>query len=288
MKEEFNAFSADNDKARIEKIMSRLSALPEGEAIAAFITTNKVRIDLTDNPIHIAASSLIIKTIKDGIYEYERPVVFLKRGLSDDNLLQAIVHEVGHLNQHLSNVGNPDRLLSEKEYILFYRAAEADAQALATEVTWAMKQAGDAGPWSESCKVGYKDICDAYEAKVTADPGSIKNGTAKRVAFDTWFSKPERIAGYNRSTVEDMIPWIERLRTVFKDNDLKQQPLDADWVRKLDGIGPKSYLLDSGNRSLVSDPYYSDNCDTRPKQAPANSAAPPPPARNPPTHTSPV
>ncbi len=286
LKEEFNAFSADKDQARIDKILERLSAVPDGQGIVTFIRENNVRIDLTDNPIHFAASSLIINTIKDGVYEYEKPVIFLKRGLHDDNLLQAIVHEVGHLNQHLAKVGNPDRILTEKEYILFYRAAEADAQALATEVTWALKAAGDGGPWDETCKVGYKDICDAYEMMVTADPSSIGNGTAKRIAFDTWFSNQDRVAGYNKATVEDMIPWLERIRNVFKNSNMTQKPLDNAWLDKLDSVSPKSYLRDPGNRSLLQDEFYSGDTARRPTPPQAN-AAPDAPAPNPPMQSGP-
>ncbi len=206
--------------------------------------------------------------------------------MNDDNLLQAIVHEVGHLNQHMSNVGNPDRILTEKEYILFYRAAEADAQALATEVTWAMKAAGDTGPWNETCKVGYKDICDAYEMLATADPSSINSGAAKRIAFDTWFTNPDRIAGYNKSTVEDMIPWLEHIRNFFKNSNMTQKPLDEAWVNKLDSVSPKSYLRDSSNRSLLHDEFYGGDTSSRPKPPQANMP-PAAPAPNPPMQSAP-
>ncbi|MCC7037568.1 MAG: hypothetical protein IT560_09725 [Alphaproteobacteria bacterium] len=158
MKEEFNNSSADpansaaataaRDDARIEAIKARIAGVPEGDSVVTFLNQNNVTIELLDDPVNWAASTLTITTVRDGEYFYQNPKILLKRGLTDDNLLQAIVHETGHLNQHLSKVGNPDRILSEKEYILFYRAAEADAQALCTEVTWALKQQGDAGPWN--------------------------------------------------------------------------------------------------------------------------------------------
>ncbi len=51
-----------------------------------------------------------------------------------------------------------------------------------------------------------QNYCDAYQAKVTADPDSIGDGSAKRVAFDAWFGNRARVAGYNESSVNDMIP----------------------------------------------------------------------------------
>ncbi|MDI1228875.1 MAG: hypothetical protein PSY14_14440 [bacterium] len=289
LKEEFNEFSADRDQTRIDGIMARLSKVPDGEAIVTFIRHNNVRIELSDNPIHLAASGLIIKNIKDGVWEYDKPAIFLKRSLNDDNLLQAIVHEVGHLNQHLSKVGNPDRILSETETILFYRAAEADAQALATEVTWALKMAGDGKPWNETCKVGYKDICDAYQAKVTSDPASIGDGSAKRVAFDTWFGNRARVAGYNESSVNDMIPWLNRVRGVFKNSNMQEKPLDAGWVSRLDSVSPKPYLNTAGARSLLTDALYRGDTATR-KADFANDNSKPAkaePAPNPPMQSAP-
>ena len=286
MKEEFNNSSADpastaasqaaRDDARIEGLKARLKAVPEGEDIVTFLNQNNVQIELLDDPVNWAASTLMITSLRDGEYFYTTPKVLMKRELADDNLLQALVHETGHLNQHLSKVGNPDRILSEKEYILFYRAAEADAQALCTEVTWALKQAGDAGPWNAACNAGYKDICDAYEMMVTADPSSIENGTAKRIAFDTWFSNPSRLAGYNEATADNMIPFLAKGREIFKNHNMVEKPLDNTWVEKLDGASAKSYLLEVGNRSLLRDSYYSDNTQARPapKTAAANNNTP--------------
>lgn len=284
MKEEFNNSSADPEKttaqqaaaddARLDAIKARMAQVPDGASVVAFLEMNNVKIELLDDPVNWAASTLTITSVKDGEYFYLNPKIILKRGLTDDNLLQAIVHETGHLNQHLSKVGNPDRILSEKEYILFYRAAEADAQALCTEVTWALKQMGDAGPWNAACNAGYKDICDAYEAMVTADPASIDNGTAKRIAFDTWFSNPSRLAGYNEATADNMIPFLAKGREIFKNHNMAEKPLDMSWVEKLDGASAKSYLLEAGNRSLLRDDYYAASTETRPKPVAANNNTP--------------
>lgn len=284
MKEEFNNSSADPEKttaqqaaadeARLDAIKARMAQVPDGASVVAFLEMNNVKIELLDDPVNWAASTLTITSVKDGEYFYLNPKIILKRGLTDDNLLQAIVHETGHLNQHLSKVGNPDRILSEKEYILFYRAAEADAQALCTEVTWALKQMGDAGPWNAACNAGYKDICDAYEAMVTADPASIDNGTAKRIAFDTWFSNPSRLAGYNEATADNMIPFLAKGREIFKNHNMAEKPLDMSWVEKLDGASAKSYLLEAGNRSLLRDDYYIASTETRPKPVAANNNTP--------------
>lgn len=291
MKEEFNDSAPDfakaaarqraADAARLDVIKQRMAKVTDGDSVVKFLEMNDVKIELLDNPVNWAASTLTITSLRDGQYYYENPRILLKRDLTDDNLLQAIVHETGHLNQHLSKVGNPDRILSEKEYILFYRAAEADAQALCTEVTWALKQQGDAGPWDAACNAGYKDICDAYEAMVTADPSSIENGTAKRIAFDTWFAKPERLAGYNKATVDNMIPFLARGREIFKNHNMVEKPLDISWVEKLDGAAATSYLLEPGNRSLLRDPYYTADTQSRPALVAANSNTPAAPGDTP-------
>lgn len=276
LKDVFNS-SADD---RIGRIFDRLSQVPEGEEIVAFLKANKVDIQLLENPYNWAASMLTITAIKDGVYEYKDPVIILKEDLSDENLLQAIIHEAEHLYQHLSGVGNPDRVLTEREYILFYRASEAAAQALTTEVAWKLKQAGDDGPWEAAKFVGYHDICDAYEKIATRDPAAIDDGRGRRVAFDAWFDNAQRLASYNKSTVEGMIPALANGRdNIFKDHGLVEKPLDSSWVLKLNNAaGGKSYLFLSGFRDLLFDPHYARDTHTRPADPASDNHMSPPPA----------
>lgn len=258
---------------RVGNIMTRLSKVPEGAAVVKFLKDNAVKIELYDDPYNWAASTATITAIKDGVYSYKDPMIILKKGLTDDNLVQAIVHETGHLMQHYAGVGNPDRILSTEQYILFYRAAEAHAQALTTAVAWAMKETGDTGPWEAAKFVGYGDITDAYEKAVTEDPAALKNGHALRVAFDAWFGKPERLAGYNAATVDNMIPFLEKGRKeIFKESGLVEKALDATWPQKLDGCDCGKYLHLEGFKDLLTDPWYARDTDTRPpRKTPANT-----------------
>lgn len=264
-------------ESRLTGIFDRLSKVPEGEAVVTFLNMNNVKIDLQDDPVNWAASTLTITTVKNGIYHYKDPRIILKKGLSDDNLLQAIVHETGHLNQHLSRVGNPDRILSEEQYVLFYRAAEADAQALTTEVTYALLQQGDTGPWEATKFVGYGDIAKAYKDYVAANPGSESDGRARRVAFDAWFANPDRLAGYNAATVDHMIPFLKEGREKFFPNHgMAEKPLDDDWLKKLDDATTPPYLHLDGFRDVLTDTFYSGQTALRPPKNDANNNAPPP------------
>lgn len=269
---EFNRSAAD----RIAGILERLGRVPEGRELVAFLEKNAVSIDLQEDPANWAASTLTITNIENGIYSYVSPVIILKKDLSDDNLLQAIVHESQHLHQHLKGVGNPDRILSQEEYILFYRAAEADAQAACTYITWKLKENGDEGPWKEAGRVGYQDICDAFAATVAADPVSLEDGRARRAAFDAWFTNDNRLAGYNKATVDHMIPFLEQGRDIFKNHGMTKASLDASWLEKLNGVTPEPYLLADGSRDLLSDTHFRRDIDKRPPpKKPANNAAPP-------------
>ena len=277
LREDFNE-AAEN---RIQTILDRLKKAPEGAAVVDFIKQNNIVFSLEEDKDNYASSTAIIIAIKDGIYEYKNPLVILRESLSDDNLAQAIVHEVGHLRQHLGKVGNPDRILSQDQYILFYRAAEADAQAWATQVAWALKQQGDAGPWQAAKDVGYADICDAYEKTVMEDPSSASDGRARREAFDAWFAKDSRLAGYNRSTADRMISFLEKGREIFKSHGMEQKPLDATWLKKLESCTPDMYLHLDGYRDPLTDPFYSRDTHTRPAPEPAPDPSkgllPPPP-----------
>lgn len=267
MSEDFSAAADD----RIGRILDRLSKAPGGESIVTFLKLHKVDIDLQDCPLNWAASTLTITSVKDGLYYYDKPKIILKKDLTDDNLLQAIVHETGHLNQHFSHAGNPDRILSQEQYILFYRAAEADAQALTAEVTWALKQMGDTGPWDAACIAGYNDVAEAYEKAVAEDPAAASDGRAKRAAFDAWFGDADRLAGYNKSTVNYMIPSLEWGRKdIFKNHGLVEKPLDESWLRRIDGMSSTPYMHLEGFKNVLADPWYSRDTHTRPPDPPAN------------------
>jgi len=260
LKEEFNN-SADD---RIERLFARLRKVPEGDAVVLFLEKNGVKIDLQENPLDFAASTAVITNVIDGHYSYINPKIILKADLSDDNLLQAMVHEAEHINQHLSGVGNPDRILSKEEYILFYRVAEADAQATCTDIIWRLKQAGDAGPWEQAKFVGFGNICDAFEKIALADPASLEDGRARRVAFDAWFDAPDRLAGYNKATVDNMIPFLEEGRRIFKKHNMSEGKLDDSWVDKVDALANQPYLKLMGHDSLLRHDKYRADLDTRP------------------------
>ncbi|MEZ0225294.1 MAG: DUF6782 family putative metallopeptidase [Alphaproteobacteria bacterium] len=275
MQEEFNASSAD----RVKSILDRLSKVPEGRAVVDFLKNNAVKIDLQDDPENWAASTLTITDVVNGVYAYKNPVIILKKSLSDDNLLQAIVHESQHLRQHLSGTGNPDRILSQEEYILFYRASEADAQAACTFLTWKLKETGDAGPWKMAGKVGYQDICDAFEKIATADPESLNDGRAQRAAFDAWFENTGRLKDYNKATIDSMIPFLEEGRDIFKKHGMTQGALDESWLKKLHVVSPSPYLVQDAGKNILTDAHYSRDMDKRPpekkKKPPANDSGPP-------------
>ena len=97
MKEEFNNSSADPEKttaqqaaadeARLDAIKARMAQVPDGASVVAFLEMNNVNIELLDDPVNWAASTLTITSVKDGEYFYLNPKIILKRGLTDDNLL---------------------------------------------------------------------------------------------------------------------------------------------------------------------------------------------------------
>lgn len=276
LRADFNQAAED----RIQRIVDRLKKTPEGEAVVDFIKHNNVVFEIAEAPSNWAASTATIIGIKNGVYEYKDPMVVLKENLTDDNFVQAIVHEIGHLNQHLQKVGNPDRILTKEEYILFYRVAEAEAQAWATEVAWSLKEAGDPGPWQAAKNVGYHEICDAYEMAVKNDPTAVADGRARRIAFDTWFEDEGRLAYYNKATTDDMIPFLEHGREkIFTTHGMSEGKLDDSWIKKIENCSsPTPYLHHPGFRDTLKDEFYRRSTDTRAPdivKLPAGPDAPP-------------
>jgi hypothetical protein len=275
MQEKFNnASPPDTPAARLDGILKRLSLVPEGREVADFLKAHNVRIHLKDAAASRAAATLLITGIENGVYSYKDPEVILEAGLSDDNIMQALVHEAQHIRQHLCGVGNPDRILDEADSILFYRMQEADAQAAATDVAFRLKQAGDGAAWQAAKDVGYEDMCEAFEKAVRADPFALEDGRAKRAAFDAWFDKDARLAHYNRHTVDEMIPFLARGRNeVFKDHGMVDAPLDEDWIDRFHGICPKPYLLQPGAPDVLAAPVYRRDMQLRPAPAGRQAAA---------------
>ncbi|TVQ84128.1 MAG: hypothetical protein EA357_03450 [Micavibrio sp.] len=270
------------DSARCDDILARLAAVPEGYEVAVFLNTERVEICFDEQAFSEAASAVTITGLKDGKYSYSRPTIILNAALGDNNITQALVHEVQHLRHHLNGLGNPDRILSEEDHQLFRAVQEADAQAAAVDVTFKMKLKGDGKPYERTAAIGYEDMCRAYEKAYEADPQSIRDGRAKRAAFDAWFTKQSRVAHYDRNTVDVHTPFLENLRKKYSGHGLKPGRLKKEWIRKIGALSDVNYLdlpgqpdaLDTARAALKKTRENQASIDTTEKKKTGSSPKP--------------
>ncbi len=185
---------------RIGRLLDRLSAVDEGKEIVRFFQEKNVHITFVQGCVAPAISNFVIERIENGKHIYSRFDIFLDPELDDSNLIQAIVHEAQHIRHHAAGLGNPPFLVSRSKHRLIRRVQEADAQAAATLVTYKLKLSGDDGPFHAAAKAGYACMNIAFEKAVHHDPNSLKNGQARRAAFNAWPQNRERVAHYDGNT----------------------------------------------------------------------------------------
>ena len=263
MPEEFLLSSPALTSRRIGDAMSRLANLPEGQRILSSLSQNNVNVELDTTYPGSATCLATIAEVRSGRYAYKS--LSQKFGdLPDGNLVQAMIHETEHIDQHAAGILIPPALLNEEDHMLWQRILEADAQAEATHVSFLMHLRGDKTPFIAVHGVGYTDMAQAYENAYARDQGAICNGTAKRAAFDAWFSNDFRVAAYDRDTQKHLIPYINDLLQKNPDHGLPSGTLKKEWVQTMGCLAGCANYLNHGP-DVLTDPYYRQNL---PKQAP--------------------
>lgn len=239
---------------RIQDAFDRLSQIPEGREIVALLKTHNIELSIDNNYARSATTSVNM-SIKDARYRYGKmSIVF--GNLPDGNLIQALVHEAQHLRQHLCGLVNPTAIVDEEQIKLLHRFLEADAQTIATDIAFKLKQLGDETPWIAAQQVGYSDMCNAYEHAYRQDNSSINNGRAMAAAFNAWFGSDERLKHYDSDTETVHIPFLQRLLKTNTAHGLQGGHLKSAWYKAIGNIGkrPFNYLDQTG--AAVKSPSY--------------------------------
>ncbi|HYD17522.1 MAG TPA: DUF6782 family putative metallopeptidase, partial [Patescibacteria group bacterium] len=177
-------------------------------------------------------------------------------------MLTTLIHELHHERQLKAGVMKSvsDKVPSPVEQMWYERAMEADAQATATDISWKLKEAGKPAAWKALEKDGHwrGQVAKAYADKAAGDPKSVENGTAKRAAFDAWFSAKNRFGIttpmiYNNQATNNL-PSPTDFEELHRAG-LPFEPLKPKDIEKLGDIAPQNYLKAPGGRSL-DDPLY--------------------------------
>lgn len=161
-----------------------------------------------------------------GQYRAGYGVMDLPNDQTRHHLVGTSAHEIRHYWQEEAGYGIFENdNVSKKTDVILTLASEADADAIATQVMWELKQKGIAQDWDfhmdrANCegKVCRDDILKAFESAILADANAMENGKALAAAFAQWYQDKERRSPY-------------LMMTMFKHNarkmsDIHGYPLD--------------------------------------------------------------
>ncbi len=115
----------------------------------------------------------------------DRKALTLNPALSDVSLIKVLAHEARHAGQEGRTDPKDIERLNLRSEIMYYRAAEADAEACAAAVCHEMSLSGDSAPF-EALKANDEKLCRPFaEAEGPADIPEMMTQ-----AFSSWYENP--------------------------------------------------------------------------------------------------
>lgn len=151
--------------------------------------------------------------IMPGFYHVEEDEMHLSTDKSDDFLMALLVHEMVHAWQDENGVLLHMDYKQDVHYTLAMTiAAEAGAQAFATQIAHRLKEAGHPGVWDEfKSRMGmYDDMMDRFEtalehARLAGKDADEAYELATEAAWHQYFKGDDRRDSYNMLTFTGMV-----------------------------------------------------------------------------------
>lgn len=152
-----------------------------------------------------------------GWFEPDTGRVTLAHGLAPGAAQAVLVHELRHVQQHVTGAcPAPD--LAMKEHARLVMAMEADASVTALVVAAALREAGEPAMWRALLAWPFQaDLARTFDAELEA--GSDLAGAASR-AFAAWYDNGERRQAYYVSACLDYLDRSERLHLLDRNGNL--------------------------------------------------------------------
>lgn len=166
-----------------------------------------------------------------GWFEPDTGRVTLARGLAPGAAQAVLVHELRHVQQHVTGACAPPDL-AMKEHARVVMAMEADASVTALVVAAALRDAGEPAMWHALLAWPLQaDLVRTFDAELEA--GSDLAGAASR-AFAAWYDNGERRQAYYVSACLDYLDRSERLHLLDR-NGILPDAFFAQLCRLPDG-----------------------------------------------------
>ena len=181
-------------------------------------------------------------------YRAQMRLIGLFERLADPARIMFLAHELAHVPQHprFSN----DLRFGPEAMLVMHRMREATAEAVATRVLWQLRARGRVEPWEYKLGSAYGDIARAFE-RAMHGRGERAELRATRAAFDQWFGQPGRVHSYDARILAHIAGLGARRPGLMHPT----RQLTEDFLRGIGRYGGATFLP-SGNRPLLTDPYY--------------------------------
>lgn len=152
-----------------------------------------------------------------GVCLADRKALTLNPILSDVSLIKVLAHEARHAGQEGRTDPKDIERLNIRSEIMYFRAAEADAEACAAAVCHEMAQSGDRAPF-EALKANDEKLCRPF---AEAEGSAVRPEIMTR-AFDSWYENPYTKFMYA------MHYHVEPMTEAMKTGNFDEQPFSVD------------------------------------------------------------
>ncbi|HYD19718.1 MAG TPA: DUF6782 family putative metallopeptidase [Patescibacteria group bacterium] len=249
---------------RLKRALADIGSVPEGQELVA-AAANVPKINLNPDP-RVSGGYIATSTDINGTDIKQLSLEINIAGIATSGtVVGALIHELQHQRQVENKVlrAYGEKNISPVEHLWYNRMTEADAQATATDILWRMKEAGKPGHWYEAKHSGswVADVAAAYEKKVAEDPHAVENGTAKRAAFDAWFTAAGGAVQQHYNTqgmlTTPNFPKAEEMHKAGKPFG----HLTVEDIEKIGDLSPVNYLKIPGGAPLDSEKYRGADFD---------------------------
>jgi hypothetical protein len=264
-----DGFLAKHDpvsKLRLVAALDEISKTPEGKRLVDQFVASGVSLKLDRSANDTGGQFWPSYAVQPEGHLETLPLRIIATGASGDGRLIAVLaHELQHLNQAQNRNLSPfslGKIPNPEEVILHNRFMEADAQATATEIAYQLKQQGLPEAWDSLQTITDKrEIAQAYEAAIKADPAAAEKGYAKRAAFDTWFTA-KTTTGQKLSAFYDHVgieAWAsDKLLEDLMKNGARPGSVTQEEYRRLGQQASGINYLDLPGTRPLDDPYYGE------------------------------
>ncbi|MEZ0226168.1 MAG: GNAT family N-acetyltransferase [Alphaproteobacteria bacterium] len=253
-------------KLRLVAALDEISKTPEGKRLVDQFVASGASLKLDRSAGDTGGQFWPTYAVQPEGHLETLPVRINATGASGDGRLVAVLaHELQHLNQAQNRNLTPfslGKIPSPEEVILHNRFIEADAQASATEIAYQLRQQGLPEAWDSLQTITDKrEIAQAYEAAIKANPAAAESGHAKRAAFDTWFTAKTTTGGklssfYDHVGIE---AWAsDKLLEDLVKNGARPGSVTREEYKRLGQQTSGINYLDLPGTRPLDDPYYGE------------------------------